>query len=304
MLIRALKHSNSAIGARVRNFGLAIKASPPLLARTNQLLFLCGANRSTGLPSARREAVKKFIEGLSPDFRVIYAEGVFGELSKIEHSRNVLDLEHEISDIADKILIVLESPSAFCELGAFSHQSFRKKLVIVNDLEFKAQSSFINTGPIAAAEEVKAPVLWYPMKTDGIHTVDGIGAIFNDLKKSITVTSSSRGIRISGDISLLAANKSSLYFVHDLVLFAGPLSHEELVEFLIIAFGRKSYDILKRLLGVLRAAELIRSFDASGTWVYESVIGSPFLRYEANINSLMASIRIFHLQTQSSRFER
>lgn len=301
MLIRAIKYENSAIGARVRKFGLAIMASPPLLGRSNQLMFLCGANRAAGVPSARREAIKRFIEKLSPDYRVIYAEGVFSELTKIGHSKNVLDLEHEISDIADKILIVLESPSAFCELGAFSHQSFRKKLVIVNNSEFRSQSSFINTGPIAAAKEVKAPVLWYPMAPDGVHSIDGIGATFMDLKEAIEVKASSRGVRISSDISKLEANKSSLYFVHDLVLFTGPVSHEELIEFLIAAFGRKSYDILKRLLGVLRSAELIRSFDADGAWVYESTVGSPFLHFDFKVNALMAAFRGFHLRSQPSR---
>lgn len=199
---------------------------------------------------------------------------------------------------------MLESPSAFCELGAFSHQSFRKKLVIVNNADFKGQSSFINTGPIAAAEEVKAPVLWYPMAADGVHSVDGIGATFKDLKEAIAVKSSSRGLRVTGDISKLEAKKVSLYFVHDIVLFAGPVSHEELVEFLVVAFGKKSYDILKRLLGVLRSAELIRSFDANGTWVYESTVGSPFLQFDFKVNALMAAFRGFHLRSQPSRFGR
>lgn len=304
MLLRALKHNKSAISARVREFGLATEASPPLLARSNQLMFLCGANRSLGVPSARREAIKKFIESLSPDFRVIYAEGVFNELIKIGHSKNSLDLEHEISGIADKILIVLESPSAFCELGAFAHQKLRKKLVIINDSQFRSESSFINTGPIAAATEAKAPVLWYPMKPDGIHSIDGIGATFNDLRTFIGQKPQSRARRLPGDISQLDANKSSLYFVHDLVFFAGPISHEELVELLKVAYGNKSYDMLKRLLGVLKAAGLIHSFDASGTWVYESTIGSPFMRYGINTNPMMALIRRNHLENHPSRFGR
>lgn len=205
MLIRALNHHNSAVGARVRKFGLVTKASPTLLSRTNQLMFLCGANRAAGVPSARREAIKRFIESISPEFRVIYAEGVFDELAKIGHSTNVLDLEHEISDIADKILIVLESPSAFCELGAFAHQRLREKLVIINDSAFKAQQSFINAGPIAAALEVDAPVLWYPMTADGVHKVDGIGATFKSLKEAVQGKSAGRGVRIAGDISVLAA---------------------------------------------------------------------------------------------------
>lgn len=304
MLLQTLKHSNSAICTRVKKFGLATKTSPPFFNRSKQLIFLCGANQSSGVPSARRDAIKQFIEGQSPDFKVIYAEGVFNEITKFGHDKNVLDLEHEISEIADKILIVLESPSAFCELGAFAHKNLRTKLIIINNSEFKSQKSFINTGPIAAAAEIKSPVLWYPMAPDGIFNIDGIGTIFKELKDSIQTKSQSRRQRISGDISVLEAKKTSLFFVHDLVYFAGPISHEELISFLIVAFGKKSYDMLKRLLGVLRSANLIRSFDVSGTWIYESIVGSPFLEYNTNFYPLMATIRSFHFRTQPERFKR
>lgn len=301
MLIRAIKHEKSAIGARVRKFGLAIAEIPPRLARSNQLIFLCGANRPVGCPSARREAVKRFVEELSSDHRVIFAETVFGELAKLGHSRNFLDLEDEISDIADKIIIVLESPGAFCELGAFSHKRLRKKLVIINDLKFKVQKSFINDGPIDAAAKEGAPVLWYPMAADGVHSVDGIGATFSELKKALDVKKSGRGSPVSGDISILEAKKVSLYFVHDLVLFTGPVSHEELIAFLVVAFERKNYDMLKRLLGVLRSAGLVGSFDASGEWLYESSVGTPFLEYDFNVTGLLAAFRSFHLRSQPAR---
>ena len=73
---------------------------------------------------------------------------------------------------------------------------------------------------------------------------------------------------------------------------------------LIAGFGKKNYDTLKHLLGVLRAAGLIRSFDAAGAWVYQSTVAKPFLRYPANVDSLMASFRAFHLRTQPARFAR
>ena len=303
MLTRTLTYEKNAISIRVKKFGLALKSSPPSLARANQLLFLCGANRNDGGgPSARREAIKRFVEGLSVDYRVVYAEGVFNELTKLGHSKNVLDMEHEISGIADKILIVMESPSAFCELGAFAHESFRKKLIIINDSQFKTENSFINFGPIAAAAEVKAPVLWYPMSPSGVHSLDGIGATFKALKDAIARKPPSGSTPVSEDLSDLAPNKQSLYFVHDLVLLTGPVSNNELVAVFKTAFGNKKYDRLHRLLGVLRAAGLVRSYDAGGTWVYRSTSARPFMKFRANVNSLMASFRSYHLRTHPERF--
>jgi hypothetical protein len=302
MLKRTLSHNNSAVGIRLKSFGLALRSSPPSLSRSNQLIFLCGANRSVGVPSARREAIKKFVESLSGDFRVIYAEGVFSELAKIGRSKNVLDLEHEISNMADKILIVLESYSAFCELGAFAHKDYREKLVIINNSKFKLEGSFINVGPIAAATEAKAPVLWYPMSESGVHDLDGIGTTFKELKDAISRKLMTRAHQFSNDLSKLNASKVSLYFVHDLVLLTGPVSHKELVEVLEATFGKQNFDMLKHLLGVLKAAELIQSYDVGGIWVYKSISTKPFMQYKPAIYSLMASFRLFHLRTTPERF--
>ncbi|WP_133118093.1 retron St85 family effector protein [Burkholderia ubonensis] len=302
MLTRNLTYENSAIGKRVRTFGLDLRSSPPAFSRGNRLFFLCGANQNPGKPSARREAIKTFAEGVSPEYRVIYAEGIFNELARLGQNKNALDLEHEISAIADKILIVLESPSAFCELGAFAHPTLRKKLVIINDSKFRGSNSFIETGPIAAATEAKSPTLWYPMGANGITETDGIGTIFSDLADALdtraTATTTFRPARPDD----LGANKYSLYFIHDLVLFFGPVSNKEVIAILIEAFGKKNFDMAAKLLGVLREARLIVSHFINDTWVYRAVGTTPFLRYSTDIDSLMATFRRFHWQSNPERF--
>jgi hypothetical protein len=297
-------NEKSAIGKRLKRFGLALKASPPSLSRANQLFFLCGANRSPDIPSVRREAVKRFIEGLSSEYRVIYAEGIFNELIKLSSKKNVLDLEQQISQIADKILIVLESPSAFCELGAFAHEDLRSKLIVINDSHFIKSNSFINTGPIAAATEAKSPVLWYPMdnSNSGLSKMDGIGATFHSLQIAITSRPAKGVSRKATDISALHPNKESLYFIHDLVLFTGPITHEELIYVLITIFMDQRFDIVKNLLGVLREARLLKSFQVDDKWVYKSEGVVPFLKYGADIGALMASFRLYHLRTNPERF--
>lgn len=304
MLNRELSYKNNAISNRIKKFGLAIKSSPPLLTRPNQIIFLCGASRSDGSgASTRRECIKKFIENLSIDYRVIYAEGVLTELSKLGHKKNVLDLEREISKIADKIIIVMESESAFCELGAFaSHQNFRSKLIIINDSKFKNVTSFINVGPIAAVEEFKSPIIWYPMSQSGVNSPDGIGATFHVLAEEINRNRSTNSVPVTEDLTNLEYGKISLYFVHDLVLFTEPISHKELVEVFKTAFGVKNYDNLRHMLGILRASGLISSFFVANQWVYRTGTNKPFLKYNVNVNSLMASFRSFHLLNNPERF--
>lgn len=301
MSVRDLKHKNTALSRQLEKFAVRLRGRQPSLSRGHRLFFLCGANLSPGVPSPRRQAIKRFVEGISADYRVIYAEGVFNELAKIGHGMNALDLEHQISAIADKVLIVLESPSAFCELGAFAHKTLREKLVVINDSQFRGSGSFIDTGPLAAAMESKSPILWYPMGKDGLK-LDGIGAIFGELKKVLDSmpTSVAKSANLSfGD---LAASKQSLYFVHDLVLFAGPITHAELIDVLLSAFGKKSFDVAKNLLGILREARLVSSVEVGSGRVYRTTTSAAFLQYPADTNSLMATFRRYHLQTNPDRF--
>lgn len=301
--MRKLLHKNSAIGIRLSKFGLALKASPPLLSRSQQLIFLCGANQAVDTPSVRRTSLKTFIQRVSKTSTVIYAEGIFNELRKFGSQKNVLDIEHRISEVADKIVIILESPSAYCELGAFAHEALRHKLVVINNSEFRKSESFINLGPIAALEEVKSPVIWYPMSSDGVSTLDGIGATFSEIQKAIS-HSSSTGQSVSHEsLSDLGMNKPCLYFIHDIVLFAGPVSHEEIIIILKEIFGKKSFDSLKNLLGVLRESQLVsvREIDAD-TRVYEASSTDFFMRYKVDVYALMTAFRTHHLKVHPERF--
>lgn len=98
-------------------------------------------------------------------------------------------------------------------------------------------------------------------------------------------------------------NKYSLYFVHDLVLFAGPISHEELVTVLKCLFPiEKSFDALKNLLGVLRESGLVSSQKIKERWVVRTTGMDPFLRYGVDVGPLMASFRTYHLRTNPERY--
>ena len=293
----------STTGIRLSKFGAALKAAPPSLSKAKQLIFLCGANQSAGVPSARRAALKKFILSISHAHVVIYAEGIFNELQKLGQKKNALDLEHEISDIADRVIIVLESESAFCELGAFAHASLRQKLIIVNDSKFKQSQSFINTGPLAAVEEAKSPILWYPMSPTGIQTLDGIGTTFSGLRKALQFKPASPEPITYSSLAELGKSKLSLYFAHDLVYFLGPITHKELVQTLHFLFGERNFDSLKNLLGILREGQLIQAKQVQEKeWAYQTTTPEPLLRYRSETAGLVSAFRTFHLKNNPARF--
>ena len=299
-----LLHNKSATGIRLEKFGLALKASPPLLQRIRQLIFLCGANQTENIPSARRAALKAFIQKNSAATTVIYAEGVFGELRKYGSQKNALDLEQKIAKIADKVVIVLESNSSYCELGAFAHETLRKKLIVINDSQFKLSESFINSGPIAAAREVKSPVIWYPMSKNGINVLDGIGSAFPEILRAVEHKSRVGEPVNYALLSRLEIDKSCLYFVHDLVLLAGPISYREIILILKHIFVDKEFDSLKTLLGVLRESNLVSIMEMKdGTRIFSASTPDLFLQYRVDVNALMAAFRTYHLKANSERFK-
>lgn len=295
-------HEKSAVGTRLSKFRSSLEVSPPSLSKSKLLIFLCGASVGN-LPSPRRQAVQKYIHSISDSHIVLYAEGIFSELVRHGHKKNILDLEHEISDIADRIVIILESESTFCELGAFSGQKLRQKLVVVNSLYHKSTQSFINQGPIIATEEAKGAVLWYPMINTPTKDLDGIGAIYPQLK-SVLAHKVSKVERVTFEaLSTLHMNKYSLYFVHDLVLLCGPISYEELIIILKHLFPMaKSFDPLKSLLGMLKECNLIRSNKVNEKWIVRAIKSDFFMKYSFDPAPLMAAFRTYHLKSNPERY--
>lgn len=150
----------------------------------SKLVFLCGANKDKDSISERRKALIEFSKIHLRNTQFILAERMFFTLQKEGEKGNILDVENNISKVADHIIIILESPSAFAELGAFTHTSLREKLIVINDKKYEYENSFINLGPIKAIKELpegKQNIIHYKMRVDGIDRPDAIGEVFEPL---------------------------------------------------------------------------------------------------------------------------
>ncbi|MDS0527611.1 retron St85 family effector protein [Clostridium sp. SHJSY1] len=71
---------------------------------------------------------------------------------KIYDSSSMVDtltFEEILAELSEDIIIIIESPGTICELGAFTvNNKFFKKLIVINDVKYKDDKSFINEGPI------------------------------------------------------------------------------------------------------------------------------------------------------------
>ena len=232
---------------------------------------------------------------------------MFSILQKEGNKDNMLDIENEISKFADKIVVVLESESAFTELGVFSHDSeLRKKLIVINDSKFRGSKSFISLGPLEAIKESsgKDHVIDYKMNKDGVCRLDSIGDIYDPLFEILKEPIQKRPSAVSLEKCNPAINfnKESTMMVHDLVYFSGPVLHKELVKILALVFGQQPFNNLKHHEAILVAIDSLTRTDDDEFYI--SRLGKPYYDYEFDINSLISTCRNYMLKFHPDRIRK
>jgi len=112
-------------------------------------IFLCGG--ASHDEYMFRQLLGDKISSIKSKYRyVVYRpEDMFLELILGHGKYDLLRLENLLAESVSAIVIPLQSPGTFTELGAFANNSrLQNKLVIVMEPQYKNSSSFINIGPI------------------------------------------------------------------------------------------------------------------------------------------------------------
>ena len=86
----------------------------------------------------------------------------------------MLTFEEFLAEVSDCIILFVESPGSFCELGAFSYADklFSDKLAIIIDKQYEGSESFIITGPTAKARKDGSDIIYA--------SLNGTGLLFSD----------------------------------------------------------------------------------------------------------------------------
>src|SRR5262249_25542745 len=102
----------------------------------------------------RRRAVECYLKQKDPEKLIFYAEDVWEHLERMSPRPTIqlMDMERQLAEVADVILIIVESEGAVSELGAFSSgREMRKKLLAIFEQNRRNSGSFIEK---AAIEEI------------------------------------------------------------------------------------------------------------------------------------------------------
>jgi hypothetical protein len=230
--------------------------------RLAPVVFLCG-----GKDANSRETLRRYFRKHNPDLSIFYAERVW-ELMVQKADRDALQMEAELAFLADIVVIIVESPGTFAELGAFSlSEPLRKKLLPIIDVEYRDQPSFISNGPVRWIDKDSdfKPTIYVPLPKL-LQAVDQI-------EERITRIPESHGIKIS---DLATSPKHLLFFLCDLISVIHPAT-VEMIEYYLgrIAPSTLSSSInVSTLVGLGEAMSLLRA-DQVTTGERKRVFFSP-----------------------------
>jgi hypothetical protein len=211
------------------------------------VVFLCGAAGSHS-----RDTVRDYLRKHSPELGVFYAERVWEHIAR-HIDRGALKMEEDLALLADLVVIIVESPGTFAELGAFSlSDPLRKKLLPIVDERWRDQQSFISTGPLR----------WIDRESEFTPTIyvslSRILQAIDEIEERIRRIPQSTSVKIS---DLATSPKHLLFFLCDLIAVVHPATIE-MVEYYL---GRIAPSILSiginvpTLVGLGVAMNLLRA---------------------------------------------
>ncbi|WP_339811262.1 retron St85 family effector protein [uncultured Imperialibacter sp.] len=221
----------------------------------SQIVFIFGAKNQNNEITARSSVLtyaKKYLH----EFQFFQAEDFFSSFKNDQH--DLMSLEGELATYSDCILILLESPGTFAELGAFSHNDeLVKKILAVNKLEFVGEDSFINLGPLKKIERKSKfkPVIYANFK----RILNYIDIIENNLKGNLRKNAKSINFKT---FELFTKNKKyRLQFISDIVTLFGPITKEEVTLVINEIYSQTVHYKADFDISLLESLSFIRSFD-------------------------------------------
>lgn len=213
--------------------------------RLAPVLFLCG-----GFKSPAREVLRAYLTKYDQDLAVFYAEDVWRQIAASSSALNALQMEEYLANLADILIILVESPGTFAELGAFSlSEVLRKKLLPILDSRYKNDQSFIETGPVRwiGQDSRFNPPIYVDLRQ--------ILTVADEIEERIDRIPKQKPTRVTD----LAANpKQLLFFVCDLVAVIEPATIQIIQSYIQDIVPALTETEVSALVGLGSAMELLR----------------------------------------------
>lgn len=212
-----------------------------------KFVFLCGkAFGESEYYNTNRGIIDKYIHSKTDDAFIVLSEKLWEE--SFYQNIDLLTFEEFLAEVSDSIILFVESPGSFCELGAFAYAEklFAEKLIIVIDKKFEGDKSFIITGPTAKAQKDGAKIIYAPLSDNGLLSCFDLRKVVDDKIKEFSSKKAGINKRIpnSGENSVLI--NTFILEILELVKILQPISREDLIEIYKAVKGFEFFKFVKK----------------------------------------------------------
>ena len=252
--------------------------------RLNNVMFLCGA-----ADRSQRDNLRDYLTSHYEELSIFYAEPVWAVIANL--GKTALEIEQYLASLADIVVVIVESPGTFTELGAFSFsEPLRYKLLPIVDSKYERDNeSFIMTGPVRWVNQDSffRPTVYvtFPQILRGME----------EIEERLGRLPRPKTTRIA---DLAASPKHLVFFVCDLVAVLAPAT-TSLITYYVNNVLRcdKTHEEIATLLGVANAMGLLEVHHCghgtgSGNYYFRppaDALARPFHRRRIDLPSLRAS---------------
>lgn len=238
-----------------------------------KFIFLCGAAYSENeYDNTNRGIIDKYLKSKTKNTFIVLSEKLWED--SFNSNIDLLTFEEFLAEVSDAIILFVESPGSFCELGAFAYAEklFSDKLIIVIDEKRKKDKSFIITGPTAKAQKDGAKIIYAPLDGTGLLSSDELRTTVNKLSTEFASKSSQSNKRHPNKEEAYISVNTFILELLELIKIVQPISRKDLIDiykeikgFSVFKFVKKDganfhneikYDYIIKLLVTVRLIEL------------------------------------------------
>lgn len=197
-----------------------------------KFVFVCGKKFSSSeeYNKSNRGIIDKYLKTKSKDVFIVLSEKLWED--SFDSDIDLLTFEEFLAEVSDTIILFVESPGSFCELGAFAYADklFSDKLIIVIDEKYKGNKSFIITGPTAKAKKDGAEVIFAPLFGTGLLSSADLRNVVDQKLHEFASKSATINKRTPNQSDGKLLVNTFIIELFELIRILQPISRKDLIE--------------------------------------------------------------------------
>lgn len=264
-----------------------------------KFVFLCGKGFDRGVKdsywTSNRGTIHRYMKRLLPDLNIVLSEQLWDD--GFDSNIDLLTFEEFLAEVSDAIILFVESPGSFCELGAFAYADslFGDKMIIVVDEKHRNSRSFISTGPVLKAADNGSKIVYAEISNGALlassELRDAITQLADSIKSRISSINKRRINRTANCVYI----SSFIPEILEMVRIAQPITSSDLIQLYKTVKGFDRFTLVKRngeefsreikinyIWKLLEKAEIIKSDATYITLCNYTKTQSFMLKYSGN----------------------